>query len=203
MEVKNLKQNHNRFNILADGGLTMGRVSMIDPDTASDEVKKVIADHLAEGHQLTNEKKTLLHNVHAFNAVEEASYDLDDDLQRLIGKLDADLFEYAVSVSNECIVCTTYFSKLLREEHHIDPNDFKLTHREDLLMKYAQKLGHSPKSITDDEFNALKQEFLDHGDKDGNPVDEEKAEEIMVTLTAMGAMMTANNIVNDALKVDL
>lgn len=181
----------------------MGRVSMIDPNTASDEVKKVIADHLAEGHQLTNEKKTLLHNVHAFNAVEEASYDLDDDLQRLIGKLDADLFEYAVSVSNDCIVCTTYFSKLLREEHHIDPNDFKLTHREDMLMKYAQKLGHSPKSITDEEFNALKQEFLDHGDKDGNPVDEEKAEEIMVTLTAMGAMMTANNIVNDALKVDL
>ncbi|MDD6257725.1 MAG: hypothetical protein PUA69_00470 [Erysipelotrichaceae bacterium] len=72
-----------------------------------------------------------------------------------------------------------------------------------MLMKYAQKLGYSPKSITDEEFNALKQEFLDHGDRDGNPVDEEKAEEIMVTLTAMGAMMTANNIINDALKVDL
>jgi hypothetical protein len=84
-------------------------------------VKKVIADHLAEGHQLTNEKKTLLYNVHAFNAVEEASYDLDDDLQRLIGKLDADLFEYAVSVSNDCIVCTTYFSKLLRNSPRILP----------------------------------------------------------------------------------
>ena len=96
----------------------MGRVSQIDPKTASDEVKEAIRSHLAEGHALTNEKKTLLHNVAAFKAVEEASYDLDDDLQRLIGKLDADLFEYAISVTNECLVCTTYFSKLLREQHH-------------------------------------------------------------------------------------
>ncbi len=33
-------------------------------------------------------------------------------------------------------------------------------------------------------------------------MNEEKAEEIMVILTAMGAMMVANNYVNDALRVD-
>ena len=181
----------------------MGRVSQIDPETASDEVKEAIRSHLAEGHALTNEKKTLLHNVAAFKAVEEASYDLDDDLQRLIGKLDADLFEYAISVTNECLVCTTYFSKLLREQHHIDPNDFHMTWREELLMKYAQKLAHEPQNITDEEFNELKEDFLLHGGRDGNPVDEEKAEEIMVVLTAMGAMMIANNTVNDALRVDV
>ena len=90
----------------------MGRISMIDPETASPEVKAEIARHTAEGHKITNEKRTLLHNIHAFRAVEEASYALDDDLQRLIGKLDGDLFEYAVSVSNDCLVCTTYFEPL-------------------------------------------------------------------------------------------
>lgn len=176
---------------------------MIDPETASPEVKAEIARHTAEGHKITNEKRTLLHNIHAFRAVEEASYALDDDLQRLIGKLDGDLFEYAVSVSNDCLVCTTYFSKLLREEHHLDPNHFVLTHRQELLMNFGKKVGHTPKEITDEEFEELKQDFLQHGGRDGEPVDEEKAEEIMVVLTAMGAMMVANNYVNDVLKVDV
>ena len=71
----------------------MGRISMIDPQTAPENVQEVIRRHLAGGHQLTNEKRTLLHNLAAFNAVEAASYALDDELQRLIGKLDGDLFE--------------------------------------------------------------------------------------------------------------
>ncbi len=180
----------------------MGRISQIDPETASPAVKAAIWKHIAEGRRITNEKRTLLHNVNAFNAVEVASYALDDDLQKLIGKLDGDLFEYAVSVSNECLVCTTYFSRLLREEHGIDPNNFQLTHRQELLMNFGRKAGHTPKDITDEEFFELKQEFLDHGGKDGEPVDEEKAEEIMVVLTAMAVMMVANNYVNDILKVD-
>lgn len=181
----------------------MGRISMIDPETASPEVKEAVAEHIAEGHRITNEKLTLLHNVNAFNAVEVASYALDNDLQRLIGKLDGDLFEYAVSVSNDCLVCTTYFSRLLREEHHIDPNSFHLTHREELLMNFGKKVGHTPKEITDEEFNELRGDFLKNGGRDGAPVDEEKADEIMVVLTAMGAMMVANNYVNEVLKVDV
>ena len=70
----------------------MGRISMIDPQTAPENVQEVIRRHLAGGHQLTNEKRTLLHNVNAFLAIEEASYTLDRDLQERIGKLDADLF---------------------------------------------------------------------------------------------------------------
>ena len=52
----------------------MGRISMIDPQTAPENVQEVIRRHLAGGHQLTNEKRTLLHNVNAFLAIEEASY---------------------------------------------------------------------------------------------------------------------------------
>lgn len=181
----------------------MGRISMIDPEKAPQEIQNAVKEHVAKGRKLTNEKKTLLHNLHAFLAVEESSYALDDDLQQLIGKLDADLYEYAISVTNDCLVCTTYFSRLLKEQHHIDPNNFAMTHRQDLLMHFAQKMGHDPKSITDAEFNALKQDFLDNGGKNGEPVDEDKAEEIMVCLVAEGAMMVANNYVNDALKVDV
>ncbi len=92
----------------------MGRVSQIDPEHAPREVQEAIRQHLEEGHQLTNEKKTLLHSVAAFRAVEEASYDLDDELQQLIGKLDGDLFEYAISVISESFCGTSTTSIRMR-----------------------------------------------------------------------------------------
>ena len=70
----------------------MSRISKIDPETATPEVKSAIADHLAAGYRLTSEKLTLLHNVTAFRCLEVESYALDRELQRLIGKRAADFF---------------------------------------------------------------------------------------------------------------
>ena len=60
----------------------MSRISKIDPETASDEVRAAIEAHFAEGYRLTNEKLTLLHNVTAFNALEAQSYALDREFQQ-------------------------------------------------------------------------------------------------------------------------
>ena len=48
----------------------MPRISEINPETAPEAIQKIIADHLADGHALTAEKRTLLHNAAAFNTVE-------------------------------------------------------------------------------------------------------------------------------------
>ena len=66
-------------------GFVMPRISEINPETAPEAIQKIIADHLADGHALTAEKRTLLHNAAAFNTVEAGSYALDDELQRHIG----------------------------------------------------------------------------------------------------------------------
>ena len=76
-------------------------VSTIDPATSSPGVKAAIRSHLGMGYRLTNEKLTLLHNVTAFDALEDRSYAVDRELQRLVGKRAADLFEYAISVQND------------------------------------------------------------------------------------------------------
>ena len=52
----------------------MPRISEIDPAHAPEAIQKIIADHVADGHALTAEKRTLLHNAAAFNAVEGGSY---------------------------------------------------------------------------------------------------------------------------------
>ena len=46
----------------------MPRISEIDPAHAPEAIQKIIADHVADGHALTAEKRTLLHNAAAVNA---------------------------------------------------------------------------------------------------------------------------------------
>ena len=41
----------------------MAIISEINPETAPASIQKIIAAHLAEGHALTAEKRTLLHNA--------------------------------------------------------------------------------------------------------------------------------------------
>lgn len=165
----------------------MARISEINPELAPEETKKVIAEHIASGHKITNVKRTMLHHVPSFMALEVGSYNLDDDLQRLIGKLDGDIFEYAVSTENECLVCSVYFSRLLREEHGIDPATFEFSPRQQLLIEYGRTIAHTPKAVTDELFARMMAEFT---------------EEQIVAITTMGVMMVAMNFYNDILQLE-
>ena len=164
----------------------MPRVSTIDPATSSPGVKAAIRSHLGMGYRLTNEKLTLLHNVTAFDALEDRSYAVDRELQRLVGKRAADFFEYAISLENDCLVCSTYFGKLLRD-NGIDFETFAFTDREQLLIDYGRAMAKDPKGVPDELFEKLKAEFT---------------EEELVVITTMGVFMIANNYFNDILQVE-
>ena len=112
----------------------MPRISEIDPAHAPEAIQKIIADHVSDGYALTAEKRTLLHNAAAFNAVEAGSYVLDDELQRLIGKRAADFYEYAISQKNGCLVCSIYFQNLLKK-NGIDFEHFAFTPKEEILIE--------------------------------------------------------------------
>ena len=165
----------------------MPRISKIDPQTASPEVRAAIDAHLSEGYRLTNEKLTLLHNVTAFNALEAQSYALDREFQRLVGKRAADFFEYASSLENDCLVCSRYFARLLRQNGIEDFEHFAFTDEERLLIDYGRALAKNPKRIPDALFEQLRTAF---------------SEETLVVATAMGVFMIANNVFNDALQVE-
>ena len=164
----------------------MPRIEKIDPQQASPEVKKAIEDHLADGYRLTNEKLTLLHNVTAFDALEATSYRLDRELQRLVGQQAADFFEYAISLENDCVVCSTYFANLLKKRG-ISFEEFAFSDKEQLLIDYGRAMARNPKHIDDELFSRMKAMFTD--------------EEIIV-ITTMGLFMLANNYFNDIMDVD-
>ena len=165
----------------------MSYISKIDLSTAPQEVRAAVDNHLAQGYQLTNEKLTLLHNVTAFHTLEESSYELDRELQRLIGKRAADFYEYAISLRNDCLVCSTYFRKLLKD-NGIDFDNFQFTKKEELLISFGRALAKDPKNIPDEIYTELKEEFT---------------EEEIVVITAMGVLMVANNYFNDILKIEV
>ncbi|MBO6004550.1 MAG: hypothetical protein J6Q00_03130 [Verrucomicrobia bacterium] len=165
----------------------MPRISVIDPANSSPEVKEAIAKHLSQGYRLTNEKLTLLHNVTAFEALEAQSYAVDRELQRLVGKRAADFFEYAISVENDCIVCTTYFGKLLRSMGIEDFEHFAFTPEEELMIEYGRAIAKNPKRIPEELFERLHAVF---------------DEETIVVMTTMAVFMIANNVFNDALQIE-
>ncbi len=160
-------------------------ISEIDTENAPENIKEIIKAHLAEGYKLTGEKRTLLHNGPAFNAVEGGSYAVAKELERFIGRRAAIFFEFAISEENDCIVCMTYYRNLFKKSG-IDITDLEYTPREALLVEYGRAIGHNPKEIPDELFERLKAEFT---------------EEEIVVITAMGVMMLANNFFNDILRV--
>ena len=165
----------------------MALISRINLATASPEVKKAVNGHLAQGYRITNEKLTLLHNVTCFEALEAQSYAVDRELARLIGQRAADFFEYAISLQNGCLVCSTYFGKLLRKYGVTDFERFSFTEEEELVIAFGRAMARDPKGIPDELTRALLSRF---------------GEETVVVLTTMGVFMIANNYFNDILKVE-
>ncbi len=163
----------------------MDIVSLIDIDNASQEVKDAINKHVADGHSITNEKRTLLHNIPSFWALEGKSYELSAELKKFISPRAANLFEYAISVENDCLVCTTYYKKYM-ESIGVDINNVDYTEEEELVIEYAQAIVRDRKNIPLDLFDRIKARIGEEG---------------LVVLTTMGMFMIANNYFNDILHV--
>ena len=161
-------------------------VSLIDIDHASDQVKEAVQKHLMDGHTITNEKRTLLHNIPSFWALEGKSYEISAELKKFISPRAANLFEYAISVENDCLVCTTYYKKWM-ESIGIDINHVEYTLEEELVIQYARAIVKDRKHVPAELFDQLKERIGEEG---------------LVVLTTMGMFMIANNYFNDILHVN-
>ncbi len=163
----------------------MSLISLIDPSTASEDVRAAIEKHLEDGHALTNEKRTLLHNVPSFWALEGKSYEISAELKRFISSRAANLFQYAISAENDCLVCTTYYEKYM-ESIGVDINNLDFSPDEELVIEYARAIVRDRTRVPNELFGRLKARFGEEG---------------LVVLTTMGVFMIANNYFNDILHV--
>jgi alkylhydroperoxidase family enzyme len=164
----------------------MARIQPVDETSALPASRELAAAHAASGGRMTNMKWTLAHSPTALDALLRW-YPLYDEVVPLLGERRTWLFCHAISAANECLICSTFFRRLLVEAGEdleaIEMDDF-----DEVIAEFGRRLGTDPHSV-DDALHARLAERLEPAQ--------------IVTLTAFGAIMVATNVFNDALAVDL
>ena len=164
----------------------MAYIPMTEYDTASDEVKREYDDQIAKHGRITNMKRTLLHNVPSFKAYMEW-YTLYDELKPVLGARALNLLSYAISANNDCLICGSFFKKILNENGE-DTEDLKLNETEELLYMLGTCVAVDPHNVPDEIYDGLKARYTD---------------EQIVTIFAFAGIMYATNLFNTVAKVDL
>jgi alkylhydroperoxidase family enzyme len=164
----------------------MSRIEPIPYDAAGQAERAAYEDHERQHGRMTNMKRTLLHSLPAFHALMEW-YTLRDTVRPFLGDRGATLFSHAISAETDCLICSTFFRRILIDAGE-DPDDLALDEREHLLVDFGRQLAKNAKGVDDAMYSRLTKHF---------------APDQIVALTAFGAIMLATNIFNDALRVDL
>ena len=164
----------------------MARIRPVEYAETTPVVRAAHDDVVREHGRITNMKRTLLHSLPAFQALMEW-YTLRDTVQPFLGERLTNLFAHAISTQNDCLVCSTYFRRILVEWGE-NPERFELGELEELVVEFGQKLAKPFARVPNGLFARLAAAFTD---------------EQIVALTAFGALMVATNVFNNALDVDL
>src|SRR3990170_446110 len=164
----------------------MPRIRPVEYAEASPAVRAAHDEVVREHGRITNMKRTLLHSLPAFQALMEW-YALRDTVRPFLGDRLVDLFAHAISAENDCLICSTFFRRILLESGQ-NPDRPVLNEREEVVVEFGRRLAKPFARVPDDLFARLAATFTD---------------EQIVALTAFGALMVASNVFNSALDVDL
>ena len=164
----------------------MAYITQVQYDYAPQEVKREFEEQIKKNGRITNMKRTLLHSLPAYKALMEW-YTLKDEVMPFLGERGVNFYCYAISTENDCLVCSTFFARIL-QDMNINFDEIDFTEKEELIIKYGRSLVRNPQEIPPEIFDDLKKHFN---------------EEEIVALTAFGSMMIATNLINTALKVEL
>ncbi len=164
----------------------MTRIPMVEYDKLSPEAKAEYTTQIKKHGKITNMKKTLLNDVLSFKVLMDW-YPLRDKAAEFLGDLGVNVFCHAISSHNNCLVCSTFFRKLLKDVGK-NPDKLILDDRIQTLVDYGRACVNQPTVIADALFEKMKIHFSDKQ---------------IVILTAFAGMMIATNLINNALEVEL
>ena len=163
----------------------MPRIDPLEYDRMPPDAQAAHDEHLKVA-RITNMKRTLLHSVPAFDAL-MTWYRLRDTVQPFLGERLTVLFAHAVSAETDCLICSTFFRRILIDSGE-DPDALVLDAREADVVAFGRALAQTPHRVPDALYGRVAAYFGD---------------EEMVALTAFGALMVATNVINNVLQVPL
>lgn len=164
----------------------MSYLPMTEYENSDALVRGAFDDQIQKHGRITNMKRTLLNHPPSFHAYMEW-YTLKDELVPVIGERAVSLFSYAISSENDCLICSTFFRKILIDSGE-NPDDPKLNETERLLMDFGHAISRDPHHISEEIYTSLKVRFSD---------------EQVTLLIAFAGIMAATNLFNTVAKVPL
>jgi len=165
----------------------MARIRMLEREETCPESGRMWDAITAEHGRMTNMKKTLAHSPRAMHAVMEW-YALLDEVTPFLGERLTRLFMLAVSTQTDCLVCSTFYRRIMIEAGE-DPDDLALNdEKERLIIEFGRQMVSDSNAVSDETYNGLAAHF---------------SEKQMVDLIVFGSMMVVNNIFNNVAQVEL
>jgi alkylhydroperoxidase family enzyme len=164
----------------------MARISPLQDDEAGPESRAALEAIRAKHGRVTHMKRTLARAPVALRAL-MTWYELRDQVAPFLGERLTVLFAHAISVGTDCLVCSTFFRRVLIDSGE-DPEALRLDEWEQTIISYGRQLSVDPHGVSDELFRRMAERL--------------KPEQV-VALTAFGGLMVATNLFNNALRVDL
>ncbi|HWQ99075.1 MAG TPA: hypothetical protein VN538_13410 [Clostridia bacterium] len=164
----------------------MSYLPMTEYENSDASVRREYDDQIQKHGRITNMKRTLLNHPPSFHAYMEW-YTLKDELVPVIGERAVSLFSYAISSENDCLICSTFFRKILIDSGE-NPDDPKLNETERLLMDFGHAISRDPHHISEGIYTSLSERF---------------SVEQITLLIAFAGIMVATNLFNTVAKVPL
>jgi alkylhydroperoxidase family enzyme len=164
----------------------MTRIPPSGPERAPEASLELAAAHEATGAKMTNMKWTAAHAPAALEML-LSWYPLHDRIAGFLGARRAQILAHAISAENDCLICSTFFRRLLIDAGE-DPEALQLDDEDELMIRLGRRLATDPHDVDDELYAELAARY-----------DETQ----IVELIAFGAIMIATNVFNDALQVPL
>lgn len=163
-----------------------GWLTLTDYTTAGTAVRARYDEQIQQHGRITNMKRTMLHDPSTFDVYMEW-YTLYDEVVGIVGERAANLFCYAISQGDGCLICSLFFAKILRDSGD-DPAKPHLSDTEQLLMDFGQAIAVDPHNIDENFYEQLRKRFDDRE---------------LVTLIGFAGQMYATNLFNTVARVPL
>ena len=164
----------------------MQLIPMTDYETADAAVKAEYDDQIQKHGRITNMKRTLLHDMQSFKTYMDW-YTLYDELKPTFGDRALTIFSHAISTGNDCLICGTFFRKILIDAGE-DPAALELNETEQLLFDFGLQITKNPHAIDKEIYDKLRARYNDQQ---------------LVQLIAFAGIMYATNLFNTVAKVPL
>jgi alkylhydroperoxidase family enzyme len=164
----------------------MARIPPLELAQADPVARAELERQIAAHGRTTNMKRTLAHSPVALQALMQW-YPLREAVLPFLGERLTTLFAHAVSTQTDCLICSTFFRRLLIESGQ-NPDAMSLDEREQSVVEFGRQLARDANGVSNELYGRLAK-FLQP--------------EQVVALTAFGGLMIATNVFNNALKVDL